>query len=114
MLILMAAALALGFTAGTYLAFRFLPPLADTREGLIATWIVRLLFGCAGAWACSELYYVVRAYVGLSRIDGSFQSLSEIRSNILTGAVKSILAVAQRLWLTTSTLWPSGSSTKAP
>jgi hypothetical protein len=23
-------------------------------------------------------------------------------------------AVAQRLWLTTSTLWPSGSSTKAP
>jgi hypothetical protein len=32
--------------------------------------------------------------VGLSRIDGSFQSLSEIRSNILTAAVKSILTVA--------------------
>jgi hypothetical protein len=56
MLILTVASLVLGFATGTYIAFRFLPPLADTNEGLIATWIVRLLFGCALAWACSEVY----------------------------------------------------------
>jgi hypothetical protein len=90
------ASLVVGLGGGVYLAAAFLPPLARTREGAIATWIVRVLFGCAVAWTCFEIYSTVHAYVNLGHTE-SIRSLGERRSEILTGMVQSVLLLGSLL-----------------
>jgi hypothetical protein len=63
---------------------------------LIATWIVRILFGCSMAWTCSEIYSTVHAFVELHSVEGA-GGLVEQRSEILTRAVQSVLTLGSLL-----------------
>ena len=80
--------LVLGLAGGLFLAVRFLPPLAPTREGIIATGLVRLLFAFAVSWTCVQIYLAVHAYA-VFQPQGAFGVYE--RSEILTHAVESIL-----------------------
>jgi hypothetical protein len=73
-----------GFAAGVYLTYRFVPPLRDTREGTIASWIVRVLIGAALSWAALELYFCIYAFANFSRTN-------EFRGPIVNGARTAIL-----------------------
>jgi hypothetical protein len=84
------ACLVLGLAAGVWAAAHSLPPLADTREGLIATWLVRGLVGCALAWAAVQIYYTIHAYVNLHSNE-LFPRSGQNRSEILSLTVQSIL-----------------------
>ncbi len=82
------ACLVVGLAVGTWSAWRYLPPLAATREGAIAAWVVRGFFGCAVAWAAMQIYYAVHAYATLHP-HGEFTRF-ENRSEILTSTFQSI------------------------
>jgi hypothetical protein len=84
------ACLVLGLAAGIWSARRYLPALAPTREGTIASWVVRCLFGCAVAWAALQIYLAVHAYANLHS-DEFFPHSSDNRSEILIEMVQSIL-----------------------
>lgn len=82
--------LVVGFAIGVLLAWRFLPPLATTREGVLATWLVRILFGLGISWSCLQVYYAIHSYVSLTSRE-AILGLGESRSDILSRAVSSIL-----------------------
>jgi hypothetical protein len=96
MFVLTIASLLVGLAGGVYLAASYLPPLAQTREGAIATWVVRILFGCAVAWTCLQIYSTVHAFVYLGHFEGVGGAI-ERRSNILTDAVQSVLLLGSLL-----------------
>ncbi len=85
------ACLVVGAAGGGYLAARFLPPLAQTREGVIATWVVRTLFAGAVAWTALQLYFMIYGYVNLHHEAGFPARISGDKTEILTGTVQSIL-----------------------
>ena len=74
-----------------YLAARFLPPLAETREGAIATWVVRVLFGGAVAWAALQIYFMIHAYATYGHREQPFPLAGSDKTEILTSTVESIL-----------------------
>jgi len=78
-----------GFAAGVYLTYRFVPPLRDTREGTIASWIVRALTGAALSWAALELYFCIYAFA-------NFSPTNEFRGPIVNGARTEILTETLR------------------
>jgi ABC-type xylose transport system permease subunit len=84
--------LVLGLAAGIFLAVRFLPPLADGRDGQIATWVVRVLIGCAVAWAAEQIYFGIHTYA-TGNIREAAESASFDKSSVLTGTVQSILLI---------------------
>ncbi|HXD53906.1 MAG TPA: hypothetical protein VN618_04055 [Solirubrobacteraceae bacterium] len=84
------ACLVLGLAAGMWSAARYLPPRAQTEEGVIATWLVRGLIGCALAWAAVQIYFAIHAYANLHS-DGTFPRLGASRTEILSETVQSIL-----------------------
>jgi hypothetical protein len=82
--------LVLGLGAGLYAAARFLPPLAETREGAIATWTVRALVGGATAWTALALYDLIHAYVTSTQREGSMPVTID-KAEVLQTTVQSIL-----------------------
>jgi hypothetical protein len=86
------ATLVLGLAAGIYVSARFLPPLAKTREGAIATWTVRVLIGCATAWAAVSIYDMIHAYATDVSREGGFPASLD-KSEILKSAVESIFLI---------------------
>jgi hypothetical protein len=82
--------LVLGFAGGMYVSLRYLPPLAGTREGTIATWTVRLLVACAAAWTAVTIYDMVHEYATLSG-PGHVEFLGSSKAGILRDTVQSIL-----------------------
>jgi hypothetical protein len=90
------ASLVLGLAGGVYAAIRFLPPLASTREGTMATWVVRLLFGCAVAWTAQEIYVAVHQYAYLGS-DTGLGSIGSTRAEILKSTVESTLLLGSLL-----------------
>jgi hypothetical protein len=85
------ACLVVGAAGGGYLAARFLPPLARTTEGVIATWVVRVLFAGAVAWTALQLYFMIYGYVNLHHEGGFPARISGDKTEILTGTVQQIL-----------------------
>ncbi len=83
------ACLVVGAVGGGYLAARLLPPLASTREGVIATWIVRVLFGGAVAWIALQFYFMIHGYATSHRDEGF--SFDGDNTEILVNAVQQIL-----------------------
>jgi hypothetical protein len=77
-----------GLAGGLFLTIRFLPPLAHTDEGVIATWLVRVLLGLGTAWTVVQIYLAIHAYA-VFQPQGAFGVYA--RSEILTHAVESIL-----------------------
>jgi hypothetical protein len=63
------------FLVGLWLAARFEPALADTREGRIATWVVRILAGAALAVIVVEIYLTVETLHQADFYDGHNQDL---------------------------------------
>jgi hypothetical protein len=58
------------FLVGLWLAARFEPALADTREGRIATWVVRILVGAALAVIVVQIYLTVETLRQSDLFDG--------------------------------------------
>ncbi len=85
--------LVIGLAAGVYLAIRFLPPLASTREGVVAEWTVRILIGCATGWAASTIYEAVHAYVYLHGNTLTPALSNDDTTEILRSTVQNILLV---------------------
>ena len=85
------ACLVVGAAGGVYLAARFLPPLASTQEGVIATWIVRVFFAGAVAWIAVQLYFMIHAYANLHREGAGFPLPGDDKSQILTSTLQTIL-----------------------
>ncbi len=83
--------LLVGLGAGLYLTIGFLPALAATFEGTLATWLVRVLVALAASWTCVQIYLAIHAYaIGVP--PGIYATYE--RSEILTHAVESILMPA--------------------
>ena len=92
------ACLAVGTASGVYLAVRFLPPLARTREGVIAAWVVRVLFGSAVGWIALQIYFMIYAYANYGhREPGSIPIPTTGKTAILTSTVESILLIGSLL-----------------
>jgi hypothetical protein len=81
--------LVLGFAAGMYAAISYLPPLAETREGVITTWTVRALIACATAWTAVEIYDLIHAYATFT-----FQLGNITRAELLNETVHSIFTLS--------------------
>jgi hypothetical protein len=112
------ACLAVGAAGGAYLAARFLPPLAQTREGVIATWVVRVLFGSAAGWIALQVYFMIYAYANYGhREPGSIPIPTTGKTEILTSTVQSILGLGGLLVGSASVVYllaPTESPTTEP
>jgi hypothetical protein len=83
-----------GFAAGVYLTYRFVPPLRGTREGTIASWIVRVLTGAALSWAALELYFCIYAFAKFRPNEFRGPVVTGGRTEILTHALHSIFLLS--------------------
>lgn len=83
-----------GFLAGMYLVYRFAPPLAATREGVIASWIVRTLVGAAFGWTAFHLYLGIYAFVNYAdNNNGVFPVPNGSRTEILLAVMQPIFSL---------------------
>jgi hypothetical protein len=117
MLAVTIACLVVGLAVGVYVAFRFLPALASTREGAIAAWLVRVLVGCALAWAAVEIYNAVHSFVYLGKEANFGAGLGTTRAEVLIRTVEDILLVDSLLLGFAATVYllaPARTVTRTP
>jgi heme/copper-type cytochrome/quinol oxidase subunit 2 len=89
------ACVVVGFLAGTYLVYRFVPPLAATREGIIALWVVRTLVGVALSWAVLQVYFGIYAFVNYPDAGRFMPPVpSGSRAEILTSTLEPIFLLS--------------------
>lgn len=83
-----------GFLAGMYLVYRFVPPLAATREGVIASWVVRAFVGAAFGWTAFHLYLGIYAFVNYAdNNNGVFPLPNGSRTEILLAVMQPIFSL---------------------
>jgi hypothetical protein len=76
-----------GFLAGYAAARRFVPPLAPTREGRLAWWIVMVLAGASVGVVVDQVWMGIRS---LTEIDGG-DLQPHLREQIVTSTLGSVL-----------------------
>lgn len=94
-----------GFIVGALAARGYLPSLQRSREGIIGTWVVRVLAGAAVAVAFADLYDVASAIgvignrVGFSGEDDGTYLAAGILTSLLwqSGALLGLAVIVQYL-----------------